>query len=80
MQGELDRIRIPESPFPGLVKLPGSVRIWGGAKPAEIVWVKPIVVCRVEYTEQTADGSLRHPVFQEIRPEVTPETVTMPLH
>jgi DNA ligase D-like protein (predicted ligase) len=78
MQRELDRIRIPESPFTGIVKIPGVPK-WGwSVKPAELVWVKPLVVCRVEYTEQTADGSLRHPSFQEICPEVPPIEVIMP--
>ncbi|HEY1075076.1 MAG TPA: DNA ligase D, partial [Fontimonas sp.] len=32
-----------------------------------VVWVKPDLVCEVEYTEITAEGSLRHPSFQGLR-------------
>lgn len=32
-----------------------------------VVWVKPSLVCEVEYTEVTQDGSLRHPSFQGLR-------------
>lgn len=31
------------------------------------VWVKPDLVCEVEFTEMTQDGSLRHPSFQGMR-------------
>jgi hypothetical protein len=31
------------------------------------VWVKPIVVCEVKFTEWTRDDRLRHPVFLGIR-------------
>jgi len=32
-----------------------------------VVWVRPDLVCEVEYTEITAEGSLRHPSFQGLR-------------
>lgn len=31
------------------------------------IWVKPQLVCEVEYTEVTRDGALRHPSFQGLR-------------
>ncbi len=30
-------------------------------------WVKPELVCHIEYTEKTTEGILRHPVFQGLR-------------
>ncbi|HEY2146529.1 MAG TPA: DNA ligase D, partial [Pirellulales bacterium] len=33
----------------------------------DAVWVKPTLVCEVEYTEWTRDGRLRHPSFQGLR-------------
>jgi bifunctional non-homologous end joining protein LigD len=30
-------------------------------------WVKPVLVCEVEFTEWTGDGKVRHPSFQGIR-------------
>ncbi|WP_411887436.1 DNA ligase D [Hydrocarboniphaga effusa] len=32
-----------------------------------VIWVKPQLVCEVEYTEVTRDGVLRHPSFQGLR-------------
>lgn len=45
--------------------------------PAEgrITWVAPKLVCIVKYTEITADGKLRHPVFQGLRVDKTAEEV-----
>jgi bifunctional non-homologous end joining protein LigD len=34
---------------------------------APVTWVQPELVCSVKYTELTADGILRHPVFQGLR-------------
>ncbi len=36
-------------------------------------WVKPTLVCEVEYREYSADGHLRHPVFLRFRDDKTPE-------
>ena len=36
-------------------------------------WVRPEVVVEVEFTEWTADGRLRHPVWQRLRPDKTVE-------
>jgi bifunctional non-homologous end joining protein LigD len=33
----------------------------------DAVWLKPQLVCEVEYTEWTRDGRLRHPSFQGLR-------------
>lgn len=32
-----------------------------------VIWVKPQLVCEVEFTEWTPDGSLRHPSFKGLR-------------
>jgi bifunctional non-homologous end joining protein LigD len=31
------------------------------------VWIKPELVCEIEFTERTADGELRHPSFKGFR-------------
>jgi bifunctional non-homologous end joining protein LigD len=31
------------------------------------IWVKPILICEVEFSEWTRDGSLRHPSFKGLR-------------
>jgi DNA ligase D-like protein (predicted ligase) len=37
------------------------------------VWVKPELVCEVEYLELTPDRHLRHPLYRGLRPEISPE-------
>jgi bifunctional non-homologous end joining protein LigD len=33
----------------------------------EVTWVKPLLVCEVEFTEWTKEGIMRHPVFLRMR-------------
>jgi bifunctional non-homologous end joining protein LigD len=35
-------------------------------------WVKPELVCEVRFTEWTTAGTMRHPTFLRLRPEVSP--------
>ena len=39
------------------------------------VWVKPIVICEVKFTEWTRDDRLRHPVFIGLREDKNPTNV-----
>ena len=39
-------------------------------------WVKPELVCEVEFTEWTTDGKIRHPSFQGLRADKKPGQVT----
>jgi bifunctional non-homologous end joining protein LigD len=38
-------------------------------------WVKPTLVAQIKFTEWTADGNLRHPVYLGLRDDKTPESV-----
>lgn len=38
-------------------------------------WVKPALVCEVEFTEWTSDGNIRHPSFQGLRADKKPAEV-----
>ena len=38
-------------------------------------WVKPALVCEVEFTEWTGDGKIRHPSFQGLRVDKKPREV-----
>ena len=38
-------------------------------------WVKPSLICEVEFTEWTADGKIRHPSFQGLRLDKKPHEV-----
>ena len=39
------------------------------------VWVEPVLVCDVDYTQWTAVGRLRHPSYKGLRDDVDPGTV-----
>lgn len=48
----------------------------GNAAPVRHVrWVKPVNIAQIHYTERTADGLLRHPVFLGLRKDLEPEEV-----
>jgi bifunctional non-homologous end joining protein LigD len=52
-----------------------DARIPGSNK---ITWVKPKLVCSVKFTEITADGIMRHPVFMGLRVDKSAsETITL---
>jgi bifunctional non-homologous end joining protein LigD len=39
------------------------------------VWLKPVLVCRVRFTEWTKDGHLRYPAFEGWRGDKLPGEV-----
>ncbi|MCL5058056.1 MAG: non-homologous end-joining DNA ligase [Actinobacteria bacterium] len=45
---------------------------------AGVAWVKPLLVCAVQYLERTADGYLRHPSFKGLRPDKGPWECPVP--
>jgi bifunctional non-homologous end joining protein LigD len=49
-----------ECPFPAVPKMPK-------VRKGDVVWVKPELVCEVEFVEWTHDGRLRAPSFQGLR-------------
>jgi bifunctional non-homologous end joining protein LigD len=65
---ELNKIAVKDCPFDNL---PATGRgLDPGLTIAEMkrcVWVKPITVCEVKFTEWTRDDRLRHPVFLGLR-------------
>ena len=58
LQEKLDRIAQASMPFAAKPKDPGL---------RDAHWAKPKLVAEVEFTEWTADGSIRHPSFQGLR-------------
>jgi DNA ligase D-like protein (predicted ligase) len=44
----------------------------------DVVWVAPSLVCEVGYTEVTAEGRLRHPVYRGLRLDKTPAECDLP--
>jgi bifunctional non-homologous end joining protein LigD len=61
---ELQSLRREASPF-------GK----SGPKGRENHWVEPRLVCEVRFTEWTADGGLRHPIFIGLRTDRKPEEI-----
>ncbi|HYF67404.1 MAG TPA: non-homologous end-joining DNA ligase [Ohtaekwangia sp.] len=44
---------------------------------SDITWINPELVCNIKFTEITADGNVRHPVFQGLRIDKTPSEVQL---
>jgi bifunctional non-homologous end joining protein LigD len=66
IQKKLDRISQPTMPFAVKPKDPGL---------RDAHWAKPQLVAEVEFTEWTADGSIRHPSFQGLREDKKPAEI-----
>ncbi len=66
LQKKLDRILQPVMPFAAKPKDPGL---------RDAHWAKPQLVAEVEFTEWTADGSIRHPSFQGLREDKKPTEI-----
>jgi bifunctional non-homologous end joining protein LigD len=82
LQRKLARRARKSSPFdvnsPGATSTPGkwqTIRSNGGALARTIHYVTPSLVCEVEFTEFTRDGTLRHPSFKGLRDDKDPRTV-----
>jgi len=60
---KLEKLRTAHSPFDG--PPPHT------DEPA--TWVKPELACEVRFTEWTSSGTLRHPTFLRMRPDVAPK-------
>lgn len=61
LRAELDRHLVDQPPCAGPLPADAGTR-----------WVEPLAVCEVRFTERTADGLLRHPVFLRFRDDKTP--------
>ena len=44
---------------------------------ARVFWLKPKLVCEVSYAEVTSDGILRHPSFEGMREDKSPNSVVL---
>jgi bifunctional non-homologous end joining protein LigD len=65
LHGKLQPLITSHAPFSQKIPLHGKV-----------TWVRPELVCNVKFTELTADGILRHPVFQGLRIDKEASEVT----
>jgi bifunctional non-homologous end joining protein LigD len=76
LSAELNKTAVKDCPF---VNLPATGRgLDPGLTAAEMkrcVWVKPIIISEVKFTEWTRDDRLRHPVFIGLREDKNPTDV-----
>jgi bifunctional non-homologous end joining protein LigD len=68
LRAELEAARVPK---PACTGLPARL-------PRGRAFVRPGLVCDVRYTETTSAGLLRHPVFDRLRPDLSPEACHAP--
>jgi bifunctional non-homologous end joining protein LigD len=62
-------IQQPDCPFEAIPASAGTSWSYGltTAESRTAVWLKPILVCEVRFTEWTREGRLRHPIFEGFR-------------
>ncbi|WP_276131752.1 DNA ligase D [Polluticoccus soli] len=66
VHAKLQELETDESPFDEKVKVNSPV-----------TWVKPKLVCNLKFTEVTADGNRRHPVFMGLRKDKAAKEVKL---
>ena len=67
----LDRLRPLEQPASAFAEVPKMPKVRKG----DVVWVRPELVCEVEFVEWTHDGRLRAPSYQGLREDKRPQDV-----
>jgi bifunctional non-homologous end joining protein LigD len=65
---------VKTSPFSEVPNLEKGSRFRGPVK-ADVVWLKPELVCEVSFTEMTSDGVMRHPSFIAMREDKKPKDI-----
>jgi bifunctional non-homologous end joining protein LigD len=65
LKQKLDELMTDTPAFKVVPKMPK-------VKKADVVWVEPVLVCEVEFSEWTHDGHLRAPVFLGLREDKSP--------
>jgi bifunctional non-homologous end joining protein LigD len=63
--GKMQPLKRNTSPFDKKIPVNGAV-----------TWIEPVLVCSIKFTEITADGILRHPVFMGFRIDKSSKEVT----
>lgn len=67
MMAEFESLITPKSPFTVIPNLNKPSRFRPNPPKAKATWLKPELVCEVEFTEITDDGVFRHPSFKGMR-------------
>jgi len=77
LRERMDNLRISECPFSNL-RIARAGRWHGGITANELkecVWIRPELVCEVQFSAWTDEGALRHPSFIGLREDVSPADV-----
>ncbi len=74
---KLKPLEISQSPFLVAPEFNKPSRFRPNPPKADVVWVKPEVVCEISYREMTRDGAIRHPSFKGLRENKSAEEVVM---
>ena len=64
---KLKPLQTPVCPFAVVPEYNKPSRFRPNPPKADVVWVKPEVVCEISYREKTKDGAIRHPSFKGLR-------------
>ncbi len=64
-----------KSPFPEEPAINKPTKFRPRPPKANVVWLKPRLVCEVKYAELTAEGIMRHPSFQGLHSDKNPKEV-----
>ncbi|GEO11454.1 DNA ligase D [Segetibacter aerophilus] len=64
---KLKPLEISQCPFKHVPAYNKASRFRPNPPKAEVVWVRPEMVCEISYREMTKDGSIRHPSFRGLR-------------
>ncbi len=68
LRPKLEALRTPKSPYSN--KLTALAR-------KDAVWIRPELVCEVQFASWTSDGMVRHAAFQGLREDKAPEDVVL---
>ncbi len=73
----LARLRPLEQAEP-TVAISRDLSSWERRRDTPIHWVRPELVCEVEFSDWTRDGILRQPSYRGLRPDIHPEACRLP--
>jgi bifunctional non-homologous end joining protein LigD len=75
MMAQFEPLIINKSPFSEIPDVNKPSRFRRNPPKAKATWLKPELVCEVEFSEVTGDGVFRHPSFQGMRIDKTAKSV-----
>lgn len=74
---QFDPLIISKSPFYEEPEVNKPNRFRFNSPPAKAIWLKPKLICEVNFTEMTTDGLMRHPSFKGMREDKKAKEVVL---